>query len=166
MSKPLPYTCDVKGAQNDITMNWDGKQFVIDEIETSETGKKISVARSLVRHHSHLICSDRGIWGPRRTQEATVHDTSHQSRNGAQHDNIDAASSGDHPSRAADPAPELQNLKKRSPVTGPQLMTLCAAFEEPASCDTALLINCWHPTFSLQAWRRANSIPIGAVGTN
>ena len=30
----LPYTCDVKGAQNDITMNWDGKQFVIDEVET------------------------------------------------------------------------------------------------------------------------------------
>ena len=36
----LPYTCDVKGAQNDITMSWDGKQFVIDEIETSKTGKK------------------------------------------------------------------------------------------------------------------------------
>jgi hypothetical protein len=28
----LPYTCDVKGAQNDITMSWDGKQFVIDEV--------------------------------------------------------------------------------------------------------------------------------------
>jgi len=36
----LPYTCDVKGAQNDITMNWDGKQFVIDELETSKSGKK------------------------------------------------------------------------------------------------------------------------------
>jgi hypothetical protein len=36
----LPYTCDVKGALNDITMSWDGKQFVIDEIETSNTGKK------------------------------------------------------------------------------------------------------------------------------
>ena len=36
----LPYTCDVKGAQNDITMNWDGKQFVIDEVETSTSGKK------------------------------------------------------------------------------------------------------------------------------
>ncbi len=36
----LPYTCDVKGAQNDITMNWDGKQFVIDEMETSKSGKK------------------------------------------------------------------------------------------------------------------------------
>jgi hypothetical protein len=36
----LPYTCDVKGALNDITMSWDGKQFVIDEIETSNVGKK------------------------------------------------------------------------------------------------------------------------------
>jgi len=36
----LPYTCDVKGAQNDITMNWDGTQFVIDEVETSKAGKK------------------------------------------------------------------------------------------------------------------------------
>ncbi len=26
----LPYTCDLKGAQNEITMGWDGKQFVID----------------------------------------------------------------------------------------------------------------------------------------
>jgi hypothetical protein len=36
----LPYTCDLKGALNDITMSWDGKQFVIDEIETSDSGKK------------------------------------------------------------------------------------------------------------------------------
>lgn len=35
----LPYTCDVKGVQNDITMNWDGKQFVIDEVETSKREK-------------------------------------------------------------------------------------------------------------------------------
>jgi len=34
----LPYTCDVKGAQKDITMSWDGNQFVIDEIETSTSG--------------------------------------------------------------------------------------------------------------------------------
>ena len=36
----LPYTCDVKGAQNDITMSWDGKEFIIDEVETSAGGKK------------------------------------------------------------------------------------------------------------------------------
>jgi hypothetical protein len=36
----LPFTCDLKGALNDITLSWDGKQFVIDEIETSSSGKK------------------------------------------------------------------------------------------------------------------------------
>ena len=30
----LPYTCDLKGALNDITLTWDGKQFAIDERET------------------------------------------------------------------------------------------------------------------------------------
>ncbi|HZT71709.1 MAG TPA: DUF1579 family protein [Terriglobia bacterium] len=35
----LPHTCDLKGALNDITMSWDGKQLVIDEIETHD-GKK------------------------------------------------------------------------------------------------------------------------------
>lgn len=30
----LPYTCDLKGALNDITMTWDGKQFTINERET------------------------------------------------------------------------------------------------------------------------------------
>lgn len=30
----LPYTCDLKGALNDITVSWDGKKFQIDEIET------------------------------------------------------------------------------------------------------------------------------------
>ena len=35
----LPYTCDLKGALNDITMSWDGKQFAINEWETHD-GKK------------------------------------------------------------------------------------------------------------------------------
>lgn len=35
----LPYTCDLKGALNDITMSWDGKQFIINEWET-HNGKK------------------------------------------------------------------------------------------------------------------------------
>lgn len=30
----LPYTCDLKGALNDITISWDGKKFQIDELET------------------------------------------------------------------------------------------------------------------------------------
>ena len=36
----LPYTCDLKGALSDITMKWDGKEFTIDELETSPAGKK------------------------------------------------------------------------------------------------------------------------------
>lgn len=35
----LPYVCDVKGSLNDISMSWDGKQFVIDEKEV-HGGKK------------------------------------------------------------------------------------------------------------------------------
>lgn len=35
----LPYTCDLKGALNDITMSWDGKQFVINEQETHGSKK-------------------------------------------------------------------------------------------------------------------------------
>lgn len=35
----LPFTCDLKGALNDITMTWDGRKFQIDEIETHD-GKR------------------------------------------------------------------------------------------------------------------------------
>jgi hypothetical protein len=35
----LPFTCDLKGALNDITISWDGKQFAISEWET-HGGKK------------------------------------------------------------------------------------------------------------------------------
>lgn len=35
----LPFTCDLKGGLNDITMTWDGKKFQIDEIETHD-GKR------------------------------------------------------------------------------------------------------------------------------
>jgi hypothetical protein len=35
----LPYTCDLKGALNDVTMSWDGRQFTINEWET-HGGKK------------------------------------------------------------------------------------------------------------------------------
>jgi hypothetical protein len=35
----LPYTCDLKGGLNDVTMSWDGKQFIINEWET-HNGKK------------------------------------------------------------------------------------------------------------------------------
>jgi hypothetical protein len=35
----LPYTCDLKGSLTDVTMSWDGKQFIINEWETHD-GKK------------------------------------------------------------------------------------------------------------------------------
>ena len=35
----LPFTCDLKGALNDITLTWDGKRFEIDEVETHD-GKR------------------------------------------------------------------------------------------------------------------------------
>ncbi len=36
----LPYTCDLNGALNDITIKWDVKELTIDELETSPDGKK------------------------------------------------------------------------------------------------------------------------------
>ena len=36
----FPYTCDLKGALDNVTMKWDGKEFTIDELETSSDGKK------------------------------------------------------------------------------------------------------------------------------
>jgi hypothetical protein len=35
----LPFTCDLKGGLNDITISWDGKKFELDEIETHD-GKR------------------------------------------------------------------------------------------------------------------------------
>jgi hypothetical protein len=35
----LPFTCDLKGGLNDITITWDGKKFELDEIETHD-GKR------------------------------------------------------------------------------------------------------------------------------
>ena len=37
----LPYTCDLKGALNDITMTWDCKQFEIKEWETHDNKKTL-----------------------------------------------------------------------------------------------------------------------------
>lgn len=34
-----PHVCDLKGALNDITIRWDGKQLVIEEIEHRPTGQ-------------------------------------------------------------------------------------------------------------------------------
>jgi len=73
----LPYTCYVKGAQNDITMNWDGKQFVIDEIETSKSGKK-SVWHEVwsdITSNSFTQTGEYGEPGGPRKRLFTIHAT-------------------------------------------------------------------------------------------
>ena len=109
----LPYTCDVKGAQNDITMNWDGKQFVIDEMETSNSGKK-SVWHEVwsdITPTSFVQTGEYGDPGGPRKRLFTIHATrvtGVRSESG-----IHATNSGDHrASSSADPAPELQDLEK------------------------------------------------------
>jgi hypothetical protein len=102
----LPYTCDVKGAQNDITMNWDGKQFVIDEIETSKTGKKSlwHEVWSEITPNSFMQTGEYGDPGGPRKRLFTIHAT----RVTPTHSNNDihGANSGNHSAlNATDPAP-------------------------------------------------------------
>ncbi|HEV2401467.1 MAG TPA: hypothetical protein VGS27_31315, partial [Candidatus Sulfotelmatobacter sp.] len=105
----LPYTCDVKGAQNDITMNWDGKQFVIDEVETSQSGNKSiwHEAWSDITPTSFVQTGEYGDpVGPRKLL-FTIRATRVTATRGENEIH------GDHPtSSAADPAPELQSLAK------------------------------------------------------
>jgi hypothetical protein len=109
----LPYTYDVKDAQNDITMSWDGKQFVIDEIKTSNSGKK-SVWHEVwseITPNSFLQIGEYGEPGGPRKRLLTIHAT--RVTTGPSKYAIHAASSGDHRlSSAAGPAPELQSLEK------------------------------------------------------
>jgi len=99
----LRYTCDVKGAQNDITMNWDGKQFVIDEMETAKSGKK-SVWHEVwsdITPHSFTQTGEYGEPGGPRKRLFTIHATrvaNSQIKN-------DQSQSND-----AGSAPELQSL--------------------------------------------------------
>ena len=109
----LPYTCDVKGAQNDITMNWDGKQFVIDEMETSNSRKK-SVWHEVwsdLTPSSFVQTGEYGDPGGPRKRLFTIHATrvtEVRSESG-----IHATNSGDHRAwSSADPAPKLQDLEK------------------------------------------------------
>ncbi|HEV2399599.1 MAG TPA: hypothetical protein VGS27_21825 [Candidatus Sulfotelmatobacter sp.] len=101
----LPYTCDVKGAQNDVTMNWDGKQFVIDEIETSKSGKKSAWHEvwSDITPNSFTQTGEYGDPGGPRKRLFTIHATKvtyNQIKN-------DQSQSDD-----AGPAPEMQSLAK------------------------------------------------------
>jgi len=109
----LPYTCDVKGAQNDIAMNWDGKQFVIDEVETSTSGKK-SIWHEVwsdITPTSFVQTGEYGDPGGPRKRLFTIHATRVTTAH-AEND-IHGARSGDHPaSNAADPSPELQSLAR------------------------------------------------------
>jgi hypothetical protein len=101
----LPYTCDVRGAQSDITMSWDGKQFVIDEIETSKTGKKSTWHEvwSDITPTSFTQTGEYGDPGGPRKRLFTIHATrvtSNQIKN-------DQLQSND-----GQPAPEMQSLAK------------------------------------------------------
>jgi len=104
----LPQTCDVKGALNDITMSWDGKQFVIDEIETSNTGKK-SIWHEVwsdITPISFTQTGESGEPGAPRTRLFTIHakKISAESRNDTRADHLIENS--------AEPAPEIQSLAK------------------------------------------------------
>lgn len=109
----LPYTCDVKGAQNDITMNWDGKQFVIDEMETSKTGKKSMWHEvwSDITPTSFTQTGEYGQPGGPRKRLFTIHAT----KVTASHDNEgmrDGNNSSQSAHKEGEPSPELQSLEK------------------------------------------------------
>ena len=102
----LPYTCDVKGAQNDIAMSWDGKQFVIDELETSMSGKK-SVWHEVwsdITPNSFTQTGEYGDPGGPRKRLFTIHATRVAS---SQTTKNDQSLSND-----AGPAREMQSLAK------------------------------------------------------
>jgi len=100
----LPYTCDVKGAQNDITMNWDGKQFAIDEMETS-SGKKSTWHEvwSEITPNSFTQTGEYGDPGGPRKRLFTIHAT----RVASNQIKSDQSQSND-----TGPAPEMQSLAK------------------------------------------------------
>ena len=101
----LPYTCDVTGAQNDITMNWDGKQFAIDEVETSKTGKKSTWHEvwSEITPNSFTQTGEYGDPGGPRKRLFTIHATRVMSNQ---------VKSDQSQSKDDEPAPEVQSLAK------------------------------------------------------
>jgi hypothetical protein len=109
----LPYTCDVKGAQNDITMKWDGKQFVIDEVETSKSGKK-SIWHEVwsdITPTSFVQTGEYGDPGAPMKRLFTIHATkvaAAQTKN----DTHGTKNADQSPSGAGEPGPEMQSLAK------------------------------------------------------
>ena len=73
----LPYTCDIKGARGDIAMKWDDKQLVIDETETSETGRKSTWHEvwSDITPTSFVQTGEYGQPGAPRKKLFTIHAT-------------------------------------------------------------------------------------------
>ena len=109
----LPYTCDVKGAQNDITMNWDGKQFVIDEMETSKSGKK-SVWHEVwsdITPTSFMQTGEYGEPGGPRKRLFTIHATK-VTASQAKNDTHRATNNDQSAHKEAELGPELQSLEK------------------------------------------------------
>lgn len=109
----LPYTCDVKGAQSDITMNWDGKQFVIDEIETSKSGKKSlwHEVWSEITPHSFTQTGEYGDPGGPRKRLFTIHATrlpAIQGKNGT----VGTNNANQSASNDGGPNPEIQSLAR------------------------------------------------------
>ena len=108
----LPYTCDVKGAQHDITMNWDGKQFVIDEVETSPAGKK-SIWHEVwsdITADSFMQTGEYGDPGAPRRRLFTIQATrlaTTQGKNGLGSRNPNGSVSNN-----IGPAPEMQSLAR------------------------------------------------------
>ena len=105
----LPYKCDLKGALNDITMSWDGKQFVIDEVETSPSGKKSMWHEvwSDITRNSFTQIGEYGDPGAPRKRLFTIYATRVTATQSKNEIHVD------HPvSSVADPAPELQSLAK------------------------------------------------------
>jgi len=114
----LPYTCDVKGAQNDITMNWDGKQFIIDEVETSTSGKK-SIWHEVwsdITPNSFTQTGEYGEPGGPRKRLFTIHaarliaaqakHAASETHNSETNNNVAARFS------SGEPSPEMQSLAK------------------------------------------------------
>jgi hypothetical protein len=76
-NKQLPYTCDLNGALNDVTMKWDGKEFTIDELETSPDGKKTiwHEVWSDITPTSFTQTGDMGVPGGPFSRVMTIHGT-------------------------------------------------------------------------------------------
>ncbi len=109
----LPYTCDVKGAQNDITMNWDGKQFVIDEVETSTSGKKSiwHEAWSDITPTSFVQTGEYGDPGAPRKRLFTIHATKVTATQ-IKNDRLGTKNADQSPSNGGQPGLEMQSLAK------------------------------------------------------